>query len=169
MIREAQCASNRGRNSECLGHRDDGHGMSEIVERKDTDRHANCVRILVVDDAAPIRTGLRRMLEAHSNWEICGEAVNGAEAIQKHRLLQPDVMIIDLSMPVMNGLDASLEILKHSENVLILLYTAHLTHQLVEFAHNAGIRGRVSKDTMPLIVDAVEALLRGEEFSGPVS
>ena len=127
------------------------------------------VRILVVDDNAGVREGLRLLLESHPDWEVCGEAGNGLEAIELHRLLRPDLLIIDVSMPVMNGLDASLSILRNCPDVPILLYTSFLTNQLIEIIHRAGIRGWVSKDTMPLIIDAVEALLRGEEFSGPVN
>jgi DNA-binding NarL/FixJ family response regulator len=127
------------------------------------------VRILVVDDNAPIRAGLRLMLENHVDWVVCGEAANGIEAIERYRQLKPDLMIVDVSMPVMNGFDASREILKLSPGILILLYTSYLTRQLTEDAHKAGIRATVSKDTMHLVVVALEALLRGEEFSGPAN
>ena len=126
-------------------------------------------RILVVDDNAPIRDGLRIVLENHPEWEVCGEAENGIEAIEKYRVLGPDLVIMDVSMPLMNGLDASVEILKLSPKILILLYTSYLTGQLIEVAHKAGIRGTVSKDGMHLVVVGVEALLRGEEFSGPAN
>lgn len=125
------------------------------------------VRILIVDDNSRVRNGLRSLLEEHANWEVCGEAVDGKEAIEKYLQLKPEVLIIDVSMPRMNGLDASREILKYSPGVLIVLYTSFLTPQLVDVAHKAGIRGTVSKDTMHLVGISVEALLRGEEFSGP--
>lgn len=127
------------------------------------------VRILIVDDNAPIRAGLRRMLESHVDWEVCGEAANGIEAIERYRQLKPDLMIVDVSMPVMNGLDASLEILRFSPKIRILLYTSFLTPQLIEIAHKSGIRGTVSKDAMHLVVPGLEALLRDEEFSGPAN
>lgn len=127
------------------------------------------VRILVVDDNATIRDGLRRLLANHADWEVCGEAVDGIEAIEKNRQLMPDLLVVDVSMPRMNGLDASLELLKIYPKILILLFTSYLTAQLVEQAHNAGIRGTVSKDTMHLVVVGLEALLRGEEFSGPLN
>lgn len=125
------------------------------------------VRILVVDDNAKVRDGLRLLLENHADWEVCGEAADGIEAIEKYRQLMPDLLIVDVSMPRMNGLDASLEILKFSPRILILLYTSYLTAQLIDVAHKAGIRGTVSKDNMRLIVPGLEALLRGEEYSGP--
>jgi DNA-binding NarL/FixJ family response regulator len=126
-------------------------------------------RILIVDDNAPLRDVLRLRLEDHPEWEVCGEAANGIEAIEKYRILRPDLLIMDVSMPVMNGVDASLEILKLSPKILILLCTSYLTGPLIEFAHQAGIRGTISKDTMDLVVVGLEALLRGEEFRGPAN
>jgi DNA-binding NarL/FixJ family response regulator len=125
------------------------------------------VRILVVDDNAQVRDGLRLLLQSHADWEVCGEATDGVEAIEKYRQLSPDLLVVDVSMPRMNGLDASLEILKLSPKILILLYTSYLTAQLIDVAHKAGIRGTVSKDAMHLVVVGLEALLRGEEYSGP--
>jgi Response regulator containing a CheY-like receiver domain and an HTH DNA-binding domain len=127
------------------------------------------VRILVVDDSAAIRDSIRLLLENHYDWEVCGEAADGIEAIEKYRRLRPDLLVVDVSMPFMNGLDASLEILKLSPEILILLYTSFLTRQLIETAHQSGIRGTLSKDSTELLVIGIETLLRGEEFSGPAT
>lgn len=81
------------------------------------------IRILVVDDHPLIRQGLRVLLEGHADWQVCGEAMDGVDAIEKRRLLKPDLIVIDVSMPVMNGLEASLDMLKESPSILILLYT----------------------------------------------
>jgi DNA-binding NarL/FixJ family response regulator len=125
------------------------------------------VRILLVDDNASLRERLRLLLEGHPDWEICGEAADGIEAIEKFRQLRPSLLLVDVSMPGMNGLDASLEILKLCPKMPILLYTSYLTPQLIEIAHKAGIRGTVSKDSSHLLVVGLETLLRGEEFSSP--
>ena len=125
------------------------------------------IRILVVDDSAMVRDGLRLLLQEHADWEVCGEAVDGIEAIEKYRQLRPDLLVVDVSMPRMNGLDAARAILKLSPKIRILLYTSYLTAQLVDAAHKAGIRGTVSKDAMHLVVVGLEALLRGEEYRGP--
>jgi DNA-binding NarL/FixJ family response regulator len=143
--------------------------MFSTLGERDVRYDSMRIRILIVDDNAPIRDGLRLVLENHPEWEVCGEAENGIEAIEKYRLLEPDLVIMDVSMPLMNGLDASVEILKLSPKILILLYTSYLTGQLIEVAHKAGIRGTVSKDGMHLVVVGVEALLRGEEFSSPAN
>lgn len=137
--------------------------------RKDNGYDLMGVRILIVDDSTAMRHGVRYLLETHDDWEICGEAADGAEAIEKYRELSPDLLVVDVSMPVMNGLDASLEILKLSPNSLILLFTSFLTRELIETAHESGIRGTLSKDYTELLVGGVEALLRGEEFSGPAN
>lgn len=144
-----------------------GASMLTTVSKSEIRSEPMNVRILVVDDNAKVRDGLRLLLESHADWEVCGEAADGIEAIEKYRQLMPDLLIVDVSMPRMNGLDASLEILKFSPRILILLYTSYLTAQLIDVAHKAGIRGTVSKDNMLLIVPGLEALLRGEEYSGP--
>jgi DNA-binding NarL/FixJ family response regulator len=127
------------------------------------------IRILVVDDQPMIRRDLRLLLEVHADWQVCGEAVDGIDAIEKHRSLKPRLVVMDVSMPAMNGLDASLDILKETPSILILLCTSYLTRELIEEAHNAGIRGTLSKDAMQLLPVAIEALLRGEEFSSPAN
>jgi DNA-binding NarL/FixJ family response regulator len=127
------------------------------------------VRILLVDDSAAVRDRLRMLLEEHAGWEICGEAADGIEAIEKYRQLRPDLLVVDVSMPRMNGLDASLAILRLSSKTLILLYTSYLTAQLTEEAHRAGVRGTVSKDATHLLIAGLETLLRGEEFSSPLN
>jgi DNA-binding NarL/FixJ family response regulator len=119
-----------------------------------------------VDDNATLRAGLRLSLQEHADWEVCGEATDGADAIEKYVQLRPDLLVVDVSMPGMNGFEASLEILKLSPKTLILLCTSYLTPQLVDAAHKAGIRGTVSKDAMDLVVVGLEALLRGEEYGG---
>ena len=85
------------------------------------------VRILVVDDNTKVREGVRLLLQSHADWEVCGEAADGIEAIEKYQELKPDLLIVDVSMPRLNGLDASLEILKLSPKIRILLYTSYLT------------------------------------------
>ncbi len=120
------------------------------------------VRILIVDDYADLRTALRRRLTAE-NWEICGEVCDGLEAIEAARRLVPDLIVMDLCMPGMTGLEAARQICDEFPTMLIMLMTTP-DADLEEAARAAGIRGTVSKMAMNLMVTGVHALLRGEEF-----
>ena len=120
------------------------------------------VRILIVDDSEIFRSGLRAFLEAQADWEVCGESRNGLEAIQKTRQLAPNLIVMDLAMPGMSGIDAARQILREFPETPIVLLTLYVTRQLVDDARNLGIRGTVSKTTMNRLVDSISAALRGE-------
>ena len=123
-------------------------------------------RILIADDNALVRQQVRNLLGRHPDWEICGEAVDGRDAVNKARELNPDVIVLDFAMPEMNGLQSAWEIARLSPSTPILLFCMFLSNQLVEVAQkNAGIRGAVSKaDVIRDLVQGVEALLRRETF-----
>jgi len=121
-------------------------------------------RILIADDHLPVRMGLRHLLEHHPGWEVCGEAVDGRDAVEKNRELQPDVIVLDFLMPRANGLEAAHEIAKTSPQVPILLCTMFLSDQLLDQAKKAGISGAVSKSDVGEVVHGVEAVLRHQEF-----
>ena len=87
-------------------------------------------RILVVDDTQAIRRSLRLHIETETDWEICGEAENGRDAIERVKELQPDLVLLDLSMPVMNGLDAARRIKAIAPGIHILMFTLHTYPQL---------------------------------------
>jgi DNA-binding NarL/FixJ family response regulator len=127
------------------------------------------VRVLIVDDSEIFRAGLRTIIEAQDNWEVCGEAGDGVDAIQKSRQLTPDLIIMDLSMPGMSGLQAASEILDEFPRTPVLLLTLYLTGQLAEEAHNMGIRALMSKTAMHHLENAIAALLRGENFVAPLT
>ncbi len=122
------------------------------------------IRILIVDDSAIFREGLRAMLEAHADWEVCGEAMNGVEGVQKNRLLKPHLIIMDLSMPQMSGIEAAAEILKEFPKVPILLLTLYLTPQLTQEARKVGIRATLSKTATNHLVGGIDAVLHDEEL-----
>jgi DNA-binding NarL/FixJ family response regulator len=82
-------------------------------------------RILIADDQELVRKMLKTLLETHADWEVCAEAANGLEAVQKAAELQPDIIILDLAMPEMDGLHAAREILSNNPAVPILLHTNH--------------------------------------------
>jgi DNA-binding NarL/FixJ family response regulator len=82
-------------------------------------------RILIADDQEMVRKMLRALLETHTDWQVCAEAANGLEAVQKAAELKPDAIILDLAMPEMDGLHAAREILSNSPTLPILLHTNH--------------------------------------------
>jgi two-component system, NarL family, response regulator NreC len=102
-------------------------------------------RILVVDDIPAIRHSMRLYLEQEADWVICGEAENGKVAIERVQELRPDVVILDLSMPVMNGLDAAREIKAIAPSTHILMFTLHTYPYLLDEARKAGIDQVLSK------------------------
>jgi CheY-like chemotaxis protein len=126
------------------------------------------VRILIADDDSTIRNLLRRLLERNSDWQVCGEAVNGLEAVEKTELFTPDLAILDLGMPIMNGVDAAREILKaHPRLPMLLISVQELSAQLAEAARDAGFKGAVTKSRGHEIVEAVEALVKNQLFFRP--
>jgi DNA-binding NarL/FixJ family response regulator len=126
------------------------------------------IRILIADDDSTIRILLRRLLERHSEWQVCDEAVNGVQAIEKVELFTPDLAIVDLGMPIMNGIQAAREISKANPRLpMLLISVQEVSRQLVEAARSAGFRGAVTKARGQEIVEAVEALLNNESFFHP--
>jgi len=119
---------------------------------------------LIVDDSPLVRQRLRDLLQQHPHWRVCGEAANGQDAIARAAELSPDIIVLDFLMPGMNGMQAAREIGKMIPDVPILMFTTHLSRQLVEEARNVGIRGAVAKSDARQVIDGLEALLRHESF-----
>ena len=127
------------------------------------------VRILIADDDAAIRRLLRRLIENHENWTVCGDALDGKDAVGKAAQLSPDVIVLDLAMPQMNGFQAAREISRTMPEVPILLLTVQqLSRELTREAQHAGFRGAVSKSTGSEVVRAIESLLKHENFFQPI-
>ncbi len=122
------------------------------------------VRILVVDDNPAVRRYLRGVLEQHDGWQVCDEAGDGQEAVERFRQTRPDVILLDFQMPQMNGLDAARIITQLSPETPILMVTLYLTHQLSDEARKAGIRGACAKTDISSVVNGVGALLREETY-----
>jgi DNA-binding NarL/FixJ family response regulator len=115
--------------------------------------------VLIADDSFPIRRSLRTWFERREGWKVCGEAENGAMAVERVKALNPDVVILDLSMPVMNGLEAAREITSVAPATAIVLFTMHASEFLIEDARRAGIKSIVSKSDGPAtLVAAVESI-----------
>jgi DNA-binding NarL/FixJ family response regulator len=104
-------------------------------------------QILIADDHDVLRRGLRALLSRNPRWEVCGEAVNGEQAVKKVRELKPDLVILDISMPVMNGLQAAEEISRVAPSVKILIFSMHDSPQLAEAARQAGADAFVQKSS----------------------
>jgi len=110
-------------------------------------RVAMAHRILIVDDSAAIRQGLRSSIERQKGLQVCGEAENGENAVAKVKELTPDLVILDLQMPVMNGLDAARRIAQIAPQLPMLMFTMYSNEYLVTEARAAGIKDVFSKST----------------------
>ena len=104
-------------------------------------------KVLLVDDNAIVRSAVRPLFDSHRRFVICGEAEHGREAIEKASSLRPDLIILDMSMPVMNGLEAAPLLIKILPNVLLILFTTHDFPALQQVARAAGIHAVVLKST----------------------
>jgi DNA-binding NarL/FixJ family response regulator len=123
------------------------------------------LRLLVVDDHAVVRRGVRALLESRPDWEVCGEAADGQEAIRKAAELKPDIVVLDISLPGLNGLEATSRILKESPESEVLILTMHHSEELAQQVIKAGARGYVLKsDADQSLVAAVERLSQHQTF-----
>lgn len=126
------------------------------------------LRILLADDHEVVRRGLCAMLRAQPDWEVCGEASNGREAVEQASKLKPEVVILDIGMPNLNGLEATRQILKANPRIKVLILTLHDSDQVVQEVLNAGARGFLLKsDAARDLVAAVEALRRDKIYFTP--
>jgi DNA-binding NarL/FixJ family response regulator len=122
-------------------------------------------RILIADDHEMIRAGLRKVLEGRSDWTVCGEAVNGREAVAKARELKPDVVVLDFAMPELNGLEVIRQIRATLPHTEVLILTMHESEQLAREAVAAGARGFVLKsDAGETVAAAVEQLSQHRSY-----
>ena len=123
------------------------------------------MRILLADDHDVLRLGLRELLQQQSGWEICGEATTGRQAVDMAIKLQPNVVILDVTMPQLNGLDATRQIRKAAPTVEVLIFTMHESEQLIRDVLAAGARGYLLKSDAPRhIIAAVRALTQHKPF-----
>ena len=116
--------------------------------------------VLIVDDNAFVRSSLRRLFEASPEFEVSGEAENGQDAIDKAKRLKPDLIVLDLAMPVMNGLQATPVLKKMLPEVRLILFTAHNGHPVEVLAREAGIHAVVPKNqAASRLITQAQALL----------
>jgi DNA-binding NarL/FixJ family response regulator len=123
------------------------------------------LKLLIADDHEIVRKGLRAVLEAHRDCEVVGEAGDGRQAVAMTKELNPDIVILDISMPALNGLEATRQIVKTRPQTKVLILTMHESDPLIRQVLDAGARGYLLKtDAGPDIVSAVESLRRNGTF-----
>ena len=131
-------------------------------------RASKKLRILIADDHELVRRGIRGLLRAQRGWKVAGEAANGLEAVEKARKLKPDVIILDIAMPILDGLEATRQIREAAPNTEILILTMHESNQMVRRVLEAGARGYVLKsDLAGHLVKAVKGVSRGKIYLTP--
>jgi DNA-binding NarL/FixJ family response regulator len=118
------------------------------------------VRILIADDHEIFRRGLRSLLESHSDWEVCGEAVDGQEAVEKVRALKPDVAVLDVTMPRLNGLEAAREIMRLAPSSKVVILSQHEPALMKQSALAAGAGAYVTKSEVSReLMIAIESIV----------
>jgi len=121
------------------------------------------LRILIVDDHEVVRRGLHALLGTQAGWEVVGEATNGPDAVKKVNQVAPDVVIMDITMPVMSGLDATRLIVDTAPRTKVLIFTMHDSEQMMQTALEAGARGYVLKSNAASdLITAIRALSKDE-------
>jgi DNA-binding NarL/FixJ family response regulator len=125
-------------------------------------------RILIVEDETSVRNAVRNFLKHHSKFEVCGEAVNGVEAVEKANALQPDLIILDLSMPHMNGIEAASLLRSRVPSTPVVVYTMFGDVLGKQLAAALGVAAIVSKsDGLAILLARIEALLESTTLVQP--
>jgi len=129
------------------------------------------LRLLIADDHAVVRAGLRALLESRKGWQVCAEAADGRDAVEKAAKFNPDVIILDIGMPLLNGVEAARRIHKALPKAEILILTMHESDELVQQVVEAGARGYILKDEADRVLHAAVDALRQHKsyFSTRVS
>jgi DNA-binding NarL/FixJ family response regulator len=128
-------------------------------------RKGRYLQILIADDHEAVRRGVCAILTSRTDVEVCGEAVNGQEAVEKAVALAPDLIILDITMPVLSGFEAAREIRKTLPQVPILILSMHESNQLIEEAKKIGVQGYITKTQVGnTLLLAVDAILRKQSF-----
>ena len=123
------------------------------------------LRILLADDHSLVRRGIRSLLAARPEWQVCGEAVDGREALEKVNELKPDILILDLNMPELNGLEVTRRIHKVCPQVEVLVFTVQNSEQVMRQVLEAGARGYMLKsDAGNELLTAIDAVRRHHLF-----
>jgi DNA-binding NarL/FixJ family response regulator len=123
------------------------------------------LRILIADDHDVMREGTRAVIERQSGWEVCGVAANGREAVDQAFAVEPDVVVMDMSMPKLSGLDAARQIKRRLPQTEILIFTAHQTDELIREVFEAGVKSFIFKSQAHhFLVEAIQSLSQHKPF-----
>jgi two-component system nitrate/nitrite response regulator NarL len=123
------------------------------------------IKVLLVDDHAVVRDGIRARLESSSDFAVVGEAVNGREAIQKTEELLPDVVLMDISMPVMNGMDAARQLRDNFPDLKVIILTMHEHKEYIQGVIRCGAQGYIVKDVSAQeMISAIKTVMGGETY-----
>jgi two-component system NarL family sensor kinase len=159
-LKKAKVAPPIEESEEVVAASSNGNSSGDVVSSSDTRR-----RILIADDHEVMRRGVRGLLESHDEWAVCGEAFEGREVVTKSRELRPDLIIMDINMPGLTGIDAAQQIRKENPSAKILFFSVHESAQTVREVVNAGAQGYVAKSRAGHdLVDAVRNVLDGGTF-----
>lgn len=127
--------------------------------------NAPTLRILIADDHDVMRRGTSSVIRLRPEWEVCGLASNGREAVAQAIELKPDVVIMDMTMPELNGLDAAIQIKRRLPGTEILMFTAHENDDLIRAAFEAGVKSFILKsEAHHFLVEAIDSLSRHKPF-----
>jgi DNA-binding NarL/FixJ family response regulator len=134
------------------------------IQAMQPEASARSLRVLIADDHEMVRVGVCAMLQSRQ-IEVCAQAKDGQEAVEKSRQLSPDLIILDISMPVLGGIEAAQQIRIFLPHVPILFFSTHNSSQLIAIAKSVGAQGFVTKDQMAeTVLEAVDALRKGKTF-----
>jgi DNA-binding NarL/FixJ family response regulator len=126
------------------------------------------IRILLADDHAIVRKGLRYLLDHRAECDVVGEAVDGREAVKLSEELEPDIVIMDIGMPLLNGIDATSAIIKRNPRTSVIVLSMHIDEDYVLRALTAGVKGYLLKDTAEVdLARAIEAVQKGKTYFSP--
>ena len=122
-------------------------------------------RLLVADDSALAKSTIRRLLADRDDWQVCAEAADGVEAVEKAKALSPDLAIVDIVMPRMNGIEAARQIVRQCKKTAVLVISTHDPKVFGRQIMEAGVRGFVSKSSICSdLIPAIEAVLHGGTY-----
>ena len=123
------------------------------------------LRILIADDHDVVREGTRVVIERQPGWEVCGVAATGLEAVEQALALKPDIVVMDMTMPELNGLDAAVQIRRHLPQTEILIFTAHQTDEMIREVFEAGAKSFIFKsEAHHFLVEAIQSLSQHRPF-----